>query len=57
MEFKEKKKSVGLIESRGGHLLAQLELVGEWKNEDTVFLVKKEDDVANMNVVKKYTRY
>ena len=36
-----KRKSVGLIESRGGHLLAQLELVGEWKNEDTVLLVKK----------------
>ena len=56
MEFKEKGKSVGLIELKGGHLLAQLELVGEWENEDTVNLVKKEDDFANVNVVRKIHR-
>ena len=53
LEFKEKRKSVELIESKGGHLLAQLELVGEWKNEDTVFLVKKEEEVTTVNSVRK----
>ena len=30
-EFKEKGKKVGLIETEGGHLIAQLKLVGKWK--------------------------
>ena len=53
MEMKEKGKNVKLIESKGGHLLAQLELVGEWNVNEAIFLVEKEKDLTNLNVVKK----
>ena len=36
LEFKGKEKNVNLIESKGGHLLAQLEIVGTWQNKDAI---------------------
>ena len=39
LEFKGKEKNVNLIESKGGHLLAQLEIVGTWKNKYAIYLV------------------
>ena len=53
MEFKAKGKNVKLIESKGGHLLAQLELVGKWEDEDAVHLVEKEEDVINLKAIRK----
>ena len=47
LEFKGKEKNVNLIESKGGHLLAQLEVVGTWKNKDAIYLVDNEDDVSS----------
>ena len=45
LEFKEKDKKVKLIESKGGHLIAQLELVGKWEDKDAIYLVENEDEV------------
>ena len=39
LKFKGKDKNVELIESEGGHLLARLELVGTWKNDEALYLV------------------
>ena len=49
--FKEKKKEVDLI--KGSHLLVKLELVGRWKDEDAVFLVKEEDNLKMLKAVTK----
>ena len=49
--FKEKDKNVDLV--KGSHLLAKLELVGKWRDEDAVFLVKEEKDVKSLKAVKK----
>ena len=51
LEFKEKGKSVNLKMSEGGHMIAKLEIVGEWKNEDVIYLVKSEKDVSSRNAV------
>ena len=41
--FKGKKeKEINLI--KGSHMLVKLELVGKWKDEDAIFLVKEEKD-------------
>ena len=53
LDFKEKNKSVNLRVSEGGHMLAKLELVRRWNNDDAVFLVKKEENVSNFKAVKK----
>ena len=53
LEFKEKGKKVELIESKGGHLIAQLELVGKWKDKDAIYLVEKEDEVKSDKAIKK----
>ena len=47
--FKEKNKAVDLI--KGSHLLVKLELVGKWRDEDAVFLVKEEDDLKTLKAV------
>ena len=52
-EFKGKDKNVNLIESKGGHLLAQLQLVGTWKNKDAIYLVENEDDVSSDKTIQK----
>ena len=53
LEFKEKDKKVRLIESKGGHLIAQLELVGKWEDKDAIYLVEKEDEVKSDKAIKK----
>ena len=53
LEFKGKDKNVELTESEGGHLLARLELVGTWKDDEALYLVEKEDDVSSDGAVKK----
>ena len=53
LEFKGKDKNVELIESEGVHLLARLELVGAWKNDEALYHVKKEYDVSSDGAVKK----
>ena len=51
--FKEKGKKVETVESKGGHSVVNLELVGKWKNSDAIYLVEKEDDVRSDQAVKK----
>ena len=41
LDFKGKDKYVELTELEEGHLLAKLELVGTWKNDDTIYQVEK----------------
>ena len=53
LEFKGKDRNVNLIESKGGHLLAQLELVGTWKNEDAIYLIENEDEVSSDKAIRK----
>ena len=49
--FKEQNKKVELM--KGSHLLAKLELVGKWRDEEAVFLVEKEEDAKTMKVIQK----
>ena len=42
LRLKEKDKCVDLTVSEGGHLLAKLELVGKWNDDEAVYLVKTE---------------
>ena len=53
LEFKEKDKKVKLIESKGGHLIAQLELVGKWEDKDAIYLVENENEVNSEKVIRK----
>ena len=45
LEFKEKDKKVKLMESKGGHLIAQLKLVGKLKDKDAIYYVENENEV------------
>ena len=38
---------------KGSHLLARLELVGKWRDEEAVFLVEKEEEAKTMKAVQK----
>ena len=40
-----------MTESDGGYLMARLELVGTWKNDEAFYLVEKEDYVSSDGVV------
>ena len=51
--FKEKGKKVETLESSGGHMVVNLELVGEWENSDAINMVEKEDDVKSDKLIKK----
>ena len=42
--------------SEGGHMLINLEKVGEWTKEDSVCFVKKENDVNTRKAVSKINR-
>ena len=42
-----------LTVSEGGHLLANLELVSKWNNDEAVYLVKTEKEVTSFKAVKK----
>ena len=41
LKFTEKDKSIKLDLLNGGHMLVNLEKVGEWKQEESVYYVKK----------------
>ena len=41
------------MESSSGHMVVNLELVGEWENSDAIYLVEKEDDVKSEKAIKK----
>ena len=49
--FKDNSKDIDLI--KGSHLLAKLELVGKWKDEDAVFLLKEEKEVNLIMAIQK----
>ena len=49
--FKENDKAVELI--KRSHLLVKLELVGKWKDEDVVLLLKEEKDVNTLKAVQR----
>ena len=51
--FKEKGKKVETVESNGGHIVVNLELVGGWENSDAIYLVEKEDDVKSEKAIRK----
>ncbi len=54
--FKEKGKKVETVESKGGHSLVNLELVGKWEDSDAIYLVEKEDEVKSDKAIKKIIR-
>ena len=56
LEFKEKGKKVELVESKGGHLVPNLELDTKWEDKDAIYLVEKEDEVKSDKVIKKIHR-
>ena len=51
--FKEKGKKVETVESKGGHSVVNLELVGKWEDIDAIHLVEKEFDVRSEKGIKK----
>ena len=51
--FNEKGKKVETLESSGGHMVVNLELVGEWENNEAIYLVEKEDDVKSEKAIKR----
>lgn len=53
LEFKGKDKNLESMASEGGHLLAKLEIIGKWNDDNAVYLVKKEYDVTNLKAAKK----
>ena len=53
LKFTEKGKSTGLNLSEGGHMLVNLERVGEWTDEDSICFVKKENDVTTLKAITK----
>ena len=44
---------VETVESKGGHSVVNLELVGKWEDSDAIYLVEKEDDVRSDQAIKK----
>ena len=51
MGFEANEKEIQL--TKINHLLVKLELVGTWKEEDTLFMVEKEEDIMTFKAVKK----
>ena len=45
LNFNKKRKQLDLMVSSGGHRLARLELVGTWKDDCTVMLVKDDKSI------------
>ena len=56
VEFKEKGKKVKLIVSKGGHLIAQLQLVGKWEEKDAIYLVENEEEVNSIKAIWKINK-
>ena len=44
------------MESSGGHMVVNLELVGEWENNEVIYLIEKEDDVKSEKAIKRIHR-
>ena len=51
--FEGKGKKVETAESKGGHSVVNIELVGKWEDSDAIYLVEKEGDVMSDQAVKK----
>ena len=51
--FEGKGKKVETAESKGGHLVVNLELVGKQEDSDAIYLVEKEGDVRSDQAIKK----
>ncbi len=51
--FEEKGKKVKKAESKGGHSVVYLELVGKLEDSDAIYLVEKEGDVMSDQAIKK----
>ena len=51
--FEGKGKKVETAESKGGHSVVNLELVGKWEDSDAIYLVEKEGDVMSDQAIKK----
>ena len=46
LKFTEKGKPTHLNLSEGGHMMVDLEQVGEWDFDDTVYLIKTENNIT-----------
>ena len=58
LEFRDQDKVVELWESEGCHKLAKLEEVGNWFDDESVYLVEKEEDVVSSEMLwRGYIRY
>ena len=53
LEFKENEKSTELDISEGGHMLVSLEKVGAWTDEDSIYLIKNDNDVTSKKAITK----
>ena len=53
LKFNDNGKSTSLNLSEGGHMLINLERVGEWTDKDSICFVKKEKDVTTMKAIAK----
>ena len=51
--FEGKGKKVKTAESKGGHSVVNLELVGKWEDSDAIYLVEKEGDVRSDQAITK----
>ena len=51
LEFVEQGKNTPLTISVGGHMIVDLERVGDWSEEESILLVKKENDVTNKTAI------
>ena len=51
--FMEKEKKVETKESKGGHIVVNLELVGKWEDSEAILFIEKEDDVKTDSAIKR----
>ena len=56
LEFTNNGKRVSLELFEGGHMLVNLEKVGEWTDEESIYYVRKETDVKTRKAVSKIHR-
>ena len=55
--FNGEEKNMDLANLEGGHHLDKLELVGKWKDEDTLVLVKEDKDAKSFKAVQKILKF
>merc|ERR1712059_239925 len=53
LDFNDQGKSVVLDKSKGGHMIVNLERVGEWMDLESIYLVKKESDATTVKAITK----